>query len=94
MKKCKVCQTEFEPENAKGVFCSAKCRQKDYRRSVSEKLKAFKNVQEGQNKAILAPETKNEAGVLVNSSSVKEQPEESAWELRLAALQKLRSKNR
>ena len=44
MKVCKECKVEFEPDNSKAIFCSAKCRQKDYRKSVAEKLKELKSV--------------------------------------------------
>jgi len=39
MIKCKICETEFQPKNKKGVFCSAKCRQKDYRKRMSDFIK-------------------------------------------------------
>lgn len=39
MVKCKECETEFEPKNKKGVFCSDKCRQKDYRKSMAKLAK-------------------------------------------------------
>ena len=43
MIKCKECGNEFEPKNKKGVFCSNKCRQKDYRKSVNKILKQVRN---------------------------------------------------
>ena len=48
MKVCKECGGEFEPGNTKAIFCSPKCKQKDYRKSVAEKIKElqeFKKVQ-------------------------------------------------
>ena len=39
MKKCLVCNAEFTPVNKKGVFCSKKCKQKDYRNNVAKLLK-------------------------------------------------------
>ena len=44
MKVCKECKIEFEPDNSKAMFCSAKCRQKDYRKSVAAKLRELKEV--------------------------------------------------
>lgn len=44
MKICKECGKEFEPINKKGIFCSNKCRQKDYRKTVSKILKAAKKI--------------------------------------------------
>jgi len=35
-KYCKECEAEFTPKNQKGTFCSAKCRQKDYRKRMSD----------------------------------------------------------
>lgn len=31
MKHCAVCQTDFEPKNAKGIYCSNKCKMAAYR---------------------------------------------------------------
>jgi hypothetical protein len=39
MKKCIVCGNEFEPKNKKGVYCSQKCKQKDYRKQIAEIVK-------------------------------------------------------
>lgn len=36
---------EFEPINSKGVFCSVKCKQKNYRKSVAQKLQTLKELQ-------------------------------------------------
>lgn len=39
MVNCKECKVDFEPKNKKGVFCSNKCRQKDYRKSMAKLAK-------------------------------------------------------
>jgi hypothetical protein len=39
MKNCLVCGKEFEPKNNKGVYCSQKCKQKDYRKQVAGFIK-------------------------------------------------------
>jgi endogenous inhibitor of DNA gyrase (YacG/DUF329 family) len=44
MKQCKECGVQFEPKNGKGVFCSKKCKQKDYRKSVAGKLKLYDQI--------------------------------------------------
>lgn len=43
MKQCLECKAEFEPKNPKGVFCSTKCRQKDYRRKINQIVKASRS---------------------------------------------------
>ena len=44
MSKCKECGVEFKPKNKKAKFCSPKCRQKDYRKTTSEILKAAREI--------------------------------------------------
>jgi hypothetical protein len=48
MKKCLECPKEFEPINPKGLFCSAACRQKNYRKKVAEKLRYWEKMNSKQ----------------------------------------------
>lgn len=43
-KYCKECEAEFTPKNQKGTFCSAKCRQKDYRKRMSDFIKIVRGL--------------------------------------------------
>lgn len=57
MKICLICGKEFEPKNPKGRFCSAKCRQKDYRNGVKKQLEVYRASQRKNGKyPTLVPE--------------------------------------
>ena len=61
MKKCKECGVEFEPKNPKGIFCSNKCKQIDYRNSIKAKLELLKKMQgeKVDNKEVVPPAKEN-----------------------------------
>jgi hypothetical protein len=88
MKVCKECKIEFEPDNSKAMFCSAKCRQKDYRKSVAAKLRELKEVKLQdltKNNAVAAIEPQGEAKSNY-SINTTEKKEEGLNEIELAFL--------
>lgn len=43
MKKCKQCYVEFIPRTGKDIFCSQKCKQKNYRERKSQAIKELQD---------------------------------------------------
>ena len=86
MKKCLECKKEFEPKSQLAAFCSNKCRQKAYRKNVSELLKEARNgkivsakviKEDGQHKAeikIELPEFKEKDIIAIATNATKNKP--------------------
>lgn len=56
MKQCMSCAIDFQPKNPKGIFCSAACRQKDYRIKIATKLAYLKTLNPAPNSPVVVHE--------------------------------------
>lgn len=85
MKICKECGKEFQPEHPKAIFCSPKCRQKDYRKKIAAKLEELKKLKESPPKIqdltkptneLKPPESTAKSNYTINTQPPKLTPEQ------------------
>jgi len=66
------CKKEFTPKNSKALYCSGKCRQKDYRASVASQLEEYKRLLRDQGPVKEQPRVE-QRGIPKSDNQIKEE---------------------